>query len=242
MKEKFKKELDRLKWCTAFDLQTISNVFQVTKVLITRYKPKYLSEINALNPCPNSEDLIAVNHTKNRLNSILEGIIAECEIEEEESRAEFFKATFYPEYKTKSENPFWGIAHPQVKSLTKKKYEDGHYADAVETALKEINDIIKKYVKKIIKEEWDGAELMQKAFSVKKPIISLDDLSTETGRNIQQGYMLIFSGAMTGIRNPKTHGNVTITPERAIQLLGLCSLLFYKLEDGGVIQHAGKKT
>jgi len=59
----------------------------------------------------------------------------------------------------------------------------------------------------------------------------LDNISTKTGRNIQIGYMQLFSGAMTGIRNPKAHNNLTITPERAIHFMFLASLFMYKLDE-----------
>jgi uncharacterized protein (TIGR02391 family) len=62
----------------------------------------------------------------------------------------------------------------------------------------------------------DGKDLMEYAFSVKNPVLALDDLTTVTGRNIQVGYMQIFSGSMAGIRNPKAHANITIDRLRAI--------------------------
>ena len=89
-----------------------------------------------------------------------------------------------------------------------------HFADSVEAA--------------------DGSSLMKKTFSVNQPKIAFDDNSTETGRNIQQGYMELFSGAMIGIRNPKAHANITISRERAIHFLFLASLLMCKLDDAGV--------
>ena len=67
-------------------------------------------------------------------------------------------------------------------------------------------------------------------FSPNDPVIVLDDQSTESGRNIQQGYMDIFAGAMTGIRNPKAHGIVTIGPERATHFIFLGSLLMDTLD------------
>lgn len=126
---------------------------------------------------------------------------------------------------------FWSMIHPCAISIAQKKFEDGLYADAVESAFKEINKRVKEIVKNKTGEELDGADLMNKAFSLKKSIVILDDLSSETGRNIQQGYMQIFAGAMTGIRNPKAHDNITITPERAIHFIFLASLLMYKLDE-----------
>ena len=72
---------------------------------------------------------------------------------------------------------------------------------------------------------------MQKAFSVDSPILRLGDLNTTNGRNMQVGYQQIFSGAMTGIRNPKAHGNIEISPSRAMQFLALISLMMEKLDE-----------
>ena len=126
---------------------------------------------------------------------------------------------------------FWGIIHRDIIRVAKNKFEDGYYADAVESAFKEINKRVKEIVKNKTGEELDGASLMNKALSERNPIVVLDDLSSETGRNIQKGYMQIFAGAMIGIRNPKAHENITISRERAIHFIFLASLLMYKLDE-----------
>jgi len=131
----------------------------------------------------------------------------------------------------KAIDEFWEILHPQIKILAQGKFNNKYYADSVETCLKELNTIVKKIVKNKSGKELDGANLMSNAFSPTNPIIELADLSTESGQNIQKGYLQIYSGAMTGIRNPKTHQNVEISRERAIHLLFLSSQLFYMLED-----------
>jgi uncharacterized protein (TIGR02391 family) len=125
----------------------------------------------------------------------------------------------------------WLLLHPRVVELAKRRFMSGHYADAVESAFKELNSVVKDLYIKSGGEELDGVPLMRKAFSPTKPVIRLDDLSTETGRNIQQGYMDLFAGSMAGIRNPKAHSNVQITPERALHHLALASLLFFKLDE-----------
>jgi len=43
--------------------------------------------------------------------------------------------------------------------------------------------------------------------------------------------MQLFAGSMTGIRNPKAHGNVTIDVVRAKHFLYLASLLTYRFEE-----------
>lgn len=130
-----------------------------------------------------------------------------------------------------SYDSFWNIIHPTISSVAKGRFDSEHYADSVEAALKEINTIVKNTVRNHTNQEFDGAGLMGKAFSVDAPIIKLADLSTESGKNVQKGYLQIFSGAMTGIRNPKAHENITIDKVRATHLLFLASLLMYKITD-----------
>ncbi len=128
-------------------------------------------------------------------------------------------------------NTFWDLLHPKIVEVSKSRFETNHFADSVEAAFKEINNILKVMVKQKTSQEYDGADLMNRAFSLQNPIIVLDDLSSETGENIQKGYMQIFSGAMTGIRNPKTHANIKIDSKRAIHFLFLASLLMSKIDE-----------
>ncbi len=125
----------------------------------------------------------------------------------------------------------WQMLHPKVIEIGRSRVESGHFTDAVEAVLKEVNDIVKIMVKQKTGKEFDGADLMNQAFSLSSPTIVLDDLSTENGKNIQKGYMQIFAGSMTGIRNPKAHKNLSISRERAIHLLFLASLLMFKIDE-----------
>lgn len=125
----------------------------------------------------------------------------------------------------------WALLHPTVVRMAKDRFESRHFADSVEACLKELNDTIQALVRERTNEEFDGSDLMNRAFSPKKPVITLDDLKSMSGRDIQIGYMQIFAGSMTGIRNPKAHKNVEIDSRRAIHLLFLVSLLFFKLDE-----------
>lgn len=124
-----------------------------------------------------------------------------------------------------------GVIHPEIGRVAGALFNGGHYADAALAAMREVNSRVKGMVKGKLAADVDGADLMHQAFSPKKPIIVLDDLSTESGRNIQQGYMEIFAGAMMGIRNPKAHANITISRERGLHFLVLASLLMHKLDE-----------
>lgn len=125
----------------------------------------------------------------------------------------------------------WSLLHQRVRAAAQERFRDGHYADAVEAALKALNVEVKTIAQARGAEEMDGATLMHTVFSPKKPIIVLADLGTQTGRDMQQGYMELFAGAMSAIRNPKAHDNVSITRERAIHLLFLASTLWQTLDD-----------
>jgi uncharacterized protein (TIGR02391 family) len=125
----------------------------------------------------------------------------------------------------------WDLIHPEITKVARTRFESHHHADAVEAAFKELNSVVKTKVTTATGRELDGASLMTTAFSAQNPIIELDDRSTVSGRDIQQGYMQIFAGAMTGVRNPKAHGNINIDENRAIHLLFLASLLMYKLDE-----------
>ena len=125
----------------------------------------------------------------------------------------------------------WDLLHPKIVEVSRSRFEANHFADSVEAAFKELNSIVKAIVKQKTGQEYYGADLMNKVFSLKNPIVVLDDLSTETGKNIQKGYMQIFAGAMTGIRNPKAHENITIDNQRAIHFLFLASLLLFKIDE-----------
>jgi hypothetical protein len=63
----------------------------------------------------------------------------------------------------------------------------------------------------------------------------LDDLNTESGRSVQQGYMQMFADAMTGIRNPNAHGNLQLDHSKALHPISLASLLLTVLDERGSI-------
>jgi len=129
------------------------------------------------------------------------------------------------------EENVWNLLHPDITKIARPRFDATHYADSVEAALKEVNTVVKEIVKKSTGQELDGAALMQRALSLDSPILTLADLGTENGRNIQKGYIQIFSGAIMGIRNPKAHKNITIDKNRTIHLLFLSSLLMFKVTE-----------
>lgn len=137
----------------------------------------------------------------------------------------------------KPQDEIWSLIHPLIASVTRRRMEDGYFADAVEAACKSLNTCVREIVKAKTGEELDGARLMQRTFSVDNPIIRISRDDTVSGQDTQKGYMQIFSGVMTGIRNPKAHDNQTITREDALRKLILISMLMYKI-DGATLMNA----
>jgi uncharacterized protein (TIGR02391 family) len=75
-----------------------------------------------------------------------------------------------------------------------------------------------------------GASLME-AFKDPDHLITLADLSTETGKNIQAGFRFLFMGAVRGIRNPDAHERFkALDAEEALETLAFASMLMRRLD------------
>lgn len=132
-----------------------------------------------------------------------------------------------------SRSEIWRNIHPMIKSVSKSLYENGHFAEAAENAFKEINSRVKKlFVLKCPNRKVpDGASVMTTVFSDNEPLIEFGERSSESGQNIQRGFMMMLAGAMIGIRNPKAHENLIIGEEDAMRQLMFASMLMYKIDD-----------
>ena len=78
----------------------------------------------------------------------------------------------------------------------------------------------------------DGKQLAEKAFSLNAPLVRLNNLQTQSEKDEQLGFMMLFSGAATGIRNPKAHDLTNQNDElKTLQYLSFASLLMTRLEE-----------
>jgi uncharacterized protein (TIGR02391 family) len=115
------------------------------------------------------------------------------------------------------------VKDSELRKHTEKRFINGHYQDAVLEAFKYLNNYVKSRVRKT---QADGNALMKEAFSAKNPILKLNELVSPSEKDEQLGYMEIFGGVMTGIRNPRAHENdFDNDPFIAIQLLSLADHL-----------------
>jgi uncharacterized protein (TIGR02391 family) len=144
------------------------------------------------------------------------------------SQIAFPEGTFGDDYPEEGDQSgLWSLLHPSIIVEARKRYRVGLYAEAVLAALK----VVSHRVKALTGLDLDGAPLMNKAFSPTHPHLLFDTARTETGRSTHQGYMQIFAGTMSAVRNPKAHSLAEITQDRCIHFLFLASLLAHKLDE-----------
>lgn len=79
----------------------------------------------------------------------------------------------------------------------------------------------------------DGAGLVNKAFSIKAPILAINSLSTETELSEQKGFSNILIGIFGTIRNPTAHAPKIIWPiseQDALDIFSMISFIHRKLD------------
>lgn len=111
--------------------------------------------------------------------------------------------------------------HPNIEDAAGDLFRNGHYANAIEDAVKALNNLVR------LKSgcDLDGEKLMQQAFSPSAPKLTFNDLADETDKDEQRGFMYMFSGAVAGLRNPRAHKLIKDDPERALEFIAFVSLL-----------------
>jgi uncharacterized protein (TIGR02391 family) len=77
----------------------------------------------------------------------------------------------------------------------------------------------------------DGTALMEKVFSPKNPVLRFNELKDKSDEDEQRGFMMLFTGAITALRNPRAHKLIEDEAERALEFIAFVSLLA-KLLDG----------
>ena len=117
--------------------------------------------------------------------------------------------------------------HPEIARAATQLYRDGHYANAIEDAVKALNDLVRLRSGEAL----DGTPLMERVFSPKNPILRFNDPKDQSDQDEQKGFMMMFSGAVAGLRNPRAHRLIKDDPERALEFIAFVSLLA-KLLDG----------
>jgi uncharacterized protein (TIGR02391 family) len=100
---------------------------------------------------------------------------------------------------------------PEIARAASALYRDGHYANAVESAVKALNGLVRLRSQC----ELDGTALMERAFSPSNPILKFNNLANQSDKDEQKGFL----------RNPRAHGFIQDDPERALEFIAFVSLL-----------------
>lgn len=79
----------------------------------------------------------------------------------------------------------------------------------------------------------DGADLVNRAFSIQNPVLVLSPLATESEKSEQKGFAHLLVGLFGAVRNPLAHAPKTNWPmseQDALDILTLASLIHRKLD------------
>jgi uncharacterized protein (TIGR02391 family) len=102
-----------------------------------------------------------------------------------------------------------------------------HYREAVLNASIALVDYVKRMSGL---NSLDGWALMASVFSPKKSKLALNDLSGETEKDEQAGFMHLFMGAVLALRNPRAHAIFDDSPEMALDYIAFLSRLAKRLD------------
>ncbi len=105
-----------------------------------------------------------------------------------------------------------------LKESIKIHYENKDYTEVVRDALLCLTTEIRK--KSDLKDN-DGVDLINKAFSEKKPLIKINKLETETDKNKHRGIMDLSKGLIEYFRNPMSHSKQEYSKKIADAILVL---------------------
>jgi uncharacterized protein (TIGR02391 family) len=112
--------------------------------------------------------------------------------------------------------------HPVIEAMAGSLYRDGHYSNAIEAAVKALNELVRG--KSGITDK-DGSNLMEAVFNPSTPILKFNGLADQSDKDEQRGFMMMFSGAVAGLRNPRAHKFIQDDAERALEFIAFVSLL-----------------
>lgn len=129
----------------------------------------------------------------------------------------------------------YDILHPRIISSSYPQFRQEHYRDAVFNAFVAVFDLLRERTNL----DLDGSKLAEKALSLDNPILILSNLTTESGKNDQKGFIQILQGVYTGIRNPKAHSLASdLDRKKALQYLIFASLLARRIEEAKMMTNA----
>lgn len=119
--------------------------------------------------------------------------------------------------------------HPEVLKYCRPELLQDNYFHAVFEACKGLAQRIRD----LSGVQADGSDLVDKVFSIQKPILVINSLRTETERSEHKGFALLLKGCFGAVRNPLAHEPKILWQgeDDAADYLSLISLLHRKMDE-----------
>ncbi|WP_276969187.1 TIGR02391 family protein [Ferrimicrobium acidiphilum] len=115
--------------------------------------------------------------------------------------------------------------HANIRQAIERFVED-HLDVAIFKSFKAINN----RVKEMSSLDLDGSKLMDATLNVTNPKIRFADLSSQTGKDVQQGLHFLFKGAVQAFRNLDAHEQFRLLDEEeGLEVLAFASMLMRRL-------------
>lgn len=134
----------------------------------------------------------------------------------------------------------WRHLHNSIRERIKAYYTNKQYGDAASQGVQIYCEIIRNLTGR----SEDGSDLVNRIFGSKPfnplPEIQLNDLNTESLKNIQEGQGHLSRGVVTGFRNPVSHGPIDtnvpalFTELDCLNILSLVSYLLTRMDNAKV--------
>jgi len=127
--------------------------------------------------------------------------------------------------------------HPAIADDCIDLFEKGHLNDAVRKSLE-------RFEKKVQDHSGNhdiGKSLMSRVFNDGNAVLRINDGTGGNDKSEQEGFMHLTMGAMMGVRNLCSHGDVdTITPMDAFERICFVSMLFKRVDEAIAAQTTGE--
>jgi len=107
------------------------------------------------------------------------------------------------------------ITDPDLRAATRSRFVSTHYADAVESAVKCLNECVRTRSGRVE----DGDALMTIVFSQNKPLLRINPMRTKSDESAQRGHMQLCQGVVGAWRNPRAHSLLDDEPQRALMMM-----------------------
>ncbi|MFD1506801.1 TIGR02391 family protein [Georgenia yuyongxinii] len=107
------------------------------------------------------------------------------------------------------------ITDTDLRQATRSRFVSQHYADAVEAAVKTLNECVRS----LSGRHEDGDGLMTVVFSPSNPILRINSGRTKSDESAQRGHMQLCQGVIGAWRNPRAHRLLDDAPERTLMML-----------------------